>query len=316
MNLGDKINVALYTNDSVTDSPSTILGTFSSIQFNDLTSSYAEYTFSNTGISLTENTSYWIDIVIDNLPIAVSGTVSIDLATYSLVDNEIAYYDDTELSWIRLADKTAYNKITAFNTSSSELSSTDYLLDIFESPMKSVSVYGGSSDLSKFEVIGNEQSNYIYKKFDPVIVDEQDISNNVYPTITNLVVGATAKNTKIYKCQIKETRTSEWVDLFENIADQETLDYLNFTFDIPTSLYAARLAYYGDYFTIDQRAEVTIAAYDEFSDVVSAQISRFSDFRDATNFPNADSRGFIDFSAGETTFQNVDLTIQLQKLQP
>ena len=308
LNLGDKINVALYTNDSVTDSPSTILGTFSSIQFNDLTSSYAEYTFSNTGISLTENTSYWIDIVIDNLPIAVSGTVSIDLATYSLVDNEIAYYDDTELSWIRLADKTAYNKITAFNTSSSELSSTDYLLDIFESPMKSVSVYGGSSDLSKFEVIGNEQSNYIYKKFDPVIVDEQDSSNNVYPTITNLVVGATAKNTKIYKCQIKETRTSEWVDLFENIADQETLDYLNFTFDIPTSLYAARLAYYGDYFTIDQRAEVTIAAYDEFSDVVSAQISRFSDFRDATNFPNADSRGFIDFSAGETTFQNVDLT--------
>ena len=308
LNLGDKVNVALYTNDSVTDSPSTLLGTFSSIQFNDLTTSYEEYTFSNTGISLLEDTEYWIDITLDNLPIAVTGTVKIDLATFTSTDNEIAYYDDTELSWIRLADKTAYNKLTAFNTASSELPSTDYLLDIFESPIKSVDVYGGSSDLSKFEVIGNEQSNYIYKKFDPVVVDESNSSNNIYPTITNLVVGATAKNTKIYKCQIKATRTSDWVDLFENIADQETLDYLNFTFDTPTSLYAARLAYHGDYFTIDQRAEVTLAAYDEFSDVVSAQISRFEDFRDATNFPNADSKGFIDFSAGETTFQNVDLT--------
>lgn len=308
LNLGDKINVSLYSNDAVTDSPSAVLGTFSSIQFNDLTTSYAEYTFSNTGISLTEDTVYWIDITLDNTPIAVSGSVSIDLATYSLTDNELAYYDDTDLTWVRLADKTAYNKITAFNTSSSELSSTDYLQDIFESPIKSVTVYGGSSDLSKFEVIGNDQSNYVYKKFDPVIIDETDSANNVYPTVTNIVVGATAKNTKIYKCQIKESRTSDWVDLFENIADQETLDYLNFTFDTPMSLYAARLAYHGDYFTIDQRADVTIAAYDEFSDVVSAQISRFSDFRDATNFPNADSRGFIDFSSGETTFENVDLT--------
>lgn len=308
LNLGDKINVSLYSNDAVTDSPSTLLGTFSSIQFNDLTSSYAEYTFSNTGVTLTADTVYWINITLDNLPIAVSGSVSIDLATYVSEGNELAYYDDTDLTWIRLADKTAYNKISAFNTASTELASIDYLLDIFSSPIKEVNVYGGSADLSKFEVIGNEQSNYIYKKFDPVIIDETDSSNNVYPTVTNLVVGATAKNTKVYKCQIKETRTSEWVDLFENIADQETLDYLNFSFDTPTSLYAARLAYHGDYFTIDQRSDVTIAAYDEFSDVVSAQISRFSDFRDAKNFPNADSRGFIDFSSGETTFENVDLT--------
>ena len=308
LNLGDKINVSLYTNDTITDSPSTSLGSFSSIQFNDLTSAYAEYTFSNTGVTLSEDTYYWIDISLDNLPIAVTGSVSIDLATFTSLGDELAYYDDTELVWVRLADKTAYNKVTAFNSSAAELSSTDYLLDIFESPIKSVDVYGGSADLSKFEVIGNEQSNYIYKKFDPVIIDENDSSNNVYPTITNLIVGATAKNTKIYKCQIKESRTSEWVDLFENIADQETLDYLNFTFDTPTSLYAARLAYHGDYFTIDQRADVTVAAYDEFSDVVLAQISRFSDFRDAANFPNADSRGFIDFSSGETTFENVDLT--------
>ena len=85
-----------------------------------------------------------------------------------------------------LKKEIAFNKITAFNTSSSELSSTDYLLDIFESPIKRVSVYGGSSDLSKFEVIGNEQSNYIYKKFNPVVVDEQDSSNNVYPTRNRL----------------------------------------------------------------------------------------------------------------------------------
>ena len=308
LNLGDKINVSLYSNDTITDSPSTSLGSFSSIQINDLTTAYAEYTFSNTGISLSEDTFYWIDIALDNLPIAVTGSVSIDLATFTSSGDELAYYDDTDLVWVRLADKTAYNKVTAFNSSSAELSSTDYLLDIFESPIKSVDVYGGSADLSKFEVIGNEQSNYIYKKFDPVIIDENDSSNNVYPTITNLIVGATAKNTKIYKCQIKESRTSDWVDLFENIADQETLDYLNFTFDTPTSLYAARLGYHGDYFTIDQRADVTVAAYDEFSDVVSAQISRFSDFRDAANFPNADSKGFINFSSGETTFENVDLT--------
>ena len=307
-NLGDRINVSLYTHDTTTDAPSTLLGSFANIQFNDLTTSFDSYSFTNTGVSLAADTTYWIHITLDNLPIPVVGSATIDIAKYTNESSEFAYYDSTNTTWIRLANTSPYYKITAFNTSSAELSSKDYLLDLFEIPLKEVSVYGGSSDLSKYEVIGNDQANYVYKKFDPVYVDSSNSSNNIYPTVTNLIVGATAKNTKTYILQVKKTKTSEWEDVVENIADPQTTDYLNFTFTTPISLYAARIAYHGDYFTIDQRGDITLAAYDQFSDVVSAQISRFSDFRDATSFPNADSKGFIDFSSGETTFTNIDLT--------
>jgi hypothetical protein len=308
VNLGDRINVAIYTHDATNDAPSTLLGSFASIQFNDLTTSFESYSFSNTGLTLTIDTTYWIHITLDNLPMPVVGSATIDIANFTNNDSEFAYYDSDNLTWIRIANTSPYYKITAFNTASAELSSKDYLLDIFEVPLKEVSVYGGSSDLSKFEVIGNDQTNYVYKKFDPVYEDPTDSANNIYPTVTNLIVGATAKNTKTYKLQVKKTKTSDWEDIVENIADPETTDYLSFTFTTPISLYAARIAYHGDYFTIDQRGDITLAAYDQYSDVVSAQISRFADFRDATSFPNADSKGFIDFSTGETTYTNIDLT--------
>ena len=308
INLGDRINVSIFTHDATNDVPSTLLGSFASIQFNDLTTSFDSYSFSNTGLTLTADTTYWIHITLDNLPMPTVGTASIDIANFTNTDSEFAYYDSDNLTWIRISNTSPYYKITAFNTASAELSSKDYLLDIYEVPFKEVSVYGGSSDLSKYEVIGNEQANYVYKKFNPVYEDATNSANNIYPTVTNLIVGATAKNTKTYILQVKRTKASDWEDIVENIADPETTDYLSFTFTTPISLYAARIAYHGDYFTIDQRGDITIAAYDQYSDVVAAQISRFSDFRDATSFPNADSKGFIDFSAGETTFTNIDLT--------
>ena len=308
VNLGDRINVSIFTYDATNDVPSTLLGSFASIQFSDLTTSFDSYSFSNTGLTLTADTTYWIHITLDNLPMPSVGTASIDIANFTNTDSEFAYYDSDNLTWIRIANTSPYYKITAFNTASAELSSKDYLLDIYEVPYKEVSVYGGSSDLSKYEVIGNEQANYIYKKFNPVYEDATNSANNIYPTVTNLIVGATAKNTKTYVIQVKKTKISDWENIVENIADPETTDYLSFTFTTPISLYAARIAYQGDYFTIDQRGDITIAAYDQYSDVVSAQISRFSDFRDATSFPNADTKGFIDFSAGETTFTNIDLT--------
>lgn len=308
VNLGDRINVSIFTYDETNDVPSTLLGSFASIQFSDLTTSFDSYSFSNTGLTLTADTTYWIHITLDNLPMPSVGTASIDIANFTNTDFEFAYYDSDNLTWIRIANTSPYYKITAFNTASAELSSEDYLLDIYEVPFKEVSVYGGSSDLSKYEVIGNEQANYVYKKFNPVYEDATNSANNIYPTVTNLIVGATAKNTKTYIIQVKKTKISDWENIIENIADPETTDYLSFTFTTPISLYAARIAYQGDYFTIDQRGDITIAAYDQYSDVVSAQISRFSDFRDATSFPNADTKGFIDFSAGETTFTNIDLT--------
>jgi hypothetical protein len=206
VNLGDRINVALYTHDATNDAPSASLGSFSSIQFDDLTTSFDSYSFTNTGITLTADTTYWIHITLDNLPIAVVGQATIDIANFTNTSSEFAYYDSTNTTWIRIANTSPYYKITAFNTASAELSSKDYLLDLFEIPLKEVSVYGGSSDLSKFEVIGNDQSNYIYKKFDPVYEDLTNSTNNIYPTVTNLIVGATAKNTKTYILQVKKPK--------------------------------------------------------------------------------------------------------------
>lgn len=309
LDLGDKISVKLWISDTVADNPTTLIGSFGSIQVNDVSDSYEIFTFTNTtGISVTADTEYWIEVVLDNEPIAVTGSVSISLATHTLNGNELAYYDDTNSVWVRLANKTAFSRVTSFGTISNELASTDLLVDIFNTPIKEVSVYGGSSDLSKFEVIGNEQANYLMKKFAKVYEDSTNPANDVYPIVTNIIIGATARSSKTYILQIKETPTSDWIDVFENVADPETLDFLNFELDIPTAIYAARISYQGDYFSIDQTANLTIAAYDNYSNVVSAQISRFEDFRDAKDFANSNAKGFIDFSYGETTFENVDLT--------
>jgi len=183
----------------VADNPTTLVGSFGSIQVDDLSTSYEIFTFTNaTGISVTAGTEYWIEVVLDNEPIAVSGSVSISLATHTLEGNELAYYDDTNSVWVRLANKTAYSKVTSFGITSNELSSTDLLVDIFNTPIKEVSVYGGSSDLSKYEVIGNEQANYLMKKFTKVYEDPTNSANDVYPTVTNFIVGATARSSKTY----------------------------------------------------------------------------------------------------------------------
>ena len=307
LNMGDSIIMSVYSTTESTNTPTTLLGTLSGVQVSELTTSYATYSFTTTAISITADTFYWAVLTLDNLPIAVTGSVSIELASHEKTDYEVAYFDETDTKWVRLANRTAYYDLASFNTVSLELNSKDYLLDIYENPIKEVTLYGGSSDLSKYEVIGNENFNYVLKKFDKVYEDLADSANDIYPTVTNIVVGATARNSKTYVLQIKETPSSAWKNVFENVADTETLDYLNFAFDTPIKLYAARLFYRGDYFTIDQTADLTLAAYDKYSNVVSAQISRYADFRDASNFPNADSKGFIDFSYGETTFANVDL---------
>ena len=80
------------------DNPTTSIGSFGSIQVNDVSDSYEIFTFTNTtGISVTADTEYWIEVVLDNEPIAVTGSVSISLATHTLSGNELAYYDETKV---------------------------------------------------------------------------------------------------------------------------------------------------------------------------------------------------------------------------
>ena len=95
LNLGDRVNVALYSHDTTNDAPSALVGSFSSIQFNDLTTSFELYSFTNTGVSLSADTTYWIYITLDNLPVATVGSAYIDIANFTNTSSEFAYYDST-----------------------------------------------------------------------------------------------------------------------------------------------------------------------------------------------------------------------------
>jgi len=301
-NSGDKIEFLVYSNEL----PGELVGKIGEIIYGDLTDSYQTFTFNPTSsIQLLGSNTYWFIISLSSLPISTSGTAKAYTAQIDLTDGVIAYYDYDLAKWIKTLDKSGYIKLLGSNILGDPLSSRDILLDILETPIREVNTFGGGTDESQFEVIGDDQFTYILKKINKIT----DASgNSVYPEVINIVVGATSSLPKNYSLEVKELPTSEWISILDTISDEDTYEFLNYTFDTPKQLSQIRLSYRGDYFTIDQTAELTIAAKDDLSDIVSAQVSHFPDFRDVNNFDNTNIRGFFDFREGVTEYSNFPIS--------
>ena len=305
-NSGDKINFEIYTNDSVSNLPDALAYSIGSVKYSELSLSYNEFNLVlSTPIELSGETYYWIVMTVDNLPTAPTGTPTFYIQTLAKTSGFFGYRSG---NWFLTENLTAYTKFTSENKAASALSGTDILYDILEYPIREAVSFGGSDDLTKYEVIGNEQAIYLIKKMQKTYEDLSNPANDIYPSVTSIVIGATASSPRYYILEIQSEVNGEWHQVFENLADETTIDYLNYTFDAPQTVVAIKLTFKGDYFTIDTTADLTIAAYDRLSEVAQAQISHFSNFRDADSFVYADVNGMISFEEGETKFSDYPIT--------
>jgi hypothetical protein len=126
------------------------------VKYSELSLSYNEFNLVlSTPIELSGETYYWIVMTVDNLPTAPTGTPTFYIQTLAKTSGFFGYRSG---NWFLTENLTAYTKFTSENKAASALSGTDILYDILEYPIREAVSFGGSDDLTKYEVIGNEQA--------------------------------------------------------------------------------------------------------------------------------------------------------------
>lgn len=284
-----------------------IVTDFGYIVLNNITEDYTEIpVVFNSTLSLSANTKYWIRISTDTIISEDENNLTeLYVATHSSTGNYIAETNTNIVStWLAKENKSVFYKLV---TNDIVLDSKDYVLDLFEKPIREALYYSDSS-YQKYELIGDSNSNYLLKKLSKIYNDELDSANDIYPLVSKIEVGAFSGKPKNYILEFKSSPESDWIQLFDTLTDETTLNTLVYELNSAVRMSDVRLVYKGDYFTIDSQGKLTIAAYDDLSEVTDIQISHFSDFRDAPEFPNSTNKGFIDYQEGLTEYQNWDIS--------
>lgn len=318
LNGSDFVRFDIYDN-SASNTPGNLLTNLATLKFSDLLTSYTEFELTPLNeYTLEANTTYWIVASCDSLvPQNISFTPEIYIATHVSTGNKFANTStETTSGWLITEDKSVYYKLFSNNDSDVALLSSNYALDIYERPIREISFYGSETALQKYEVLGDNQSNFFWKRLHKIYEDRTNSANDIYPTISKIEIGATSAKPKNYIVEVRTTPTSNWVQLFDTLTDETTLDNLVYNLTTPTEISDIRIIYKGDYFTIDSIGDLTVAAYDKLSDVTKAQISHFSDFRDANVFTNADENGFLSYAEGTTEFLNWDISNNAAYFRP
>ena len=310
LNTSDYVRFDIYDN-SASNTPGNLLTNFAILKFSDIKTSYSEIELTPLlSYTLEANTVYWIVASCDSIvPQNISFTPEVYIATHTSTGNNFANTStETTSGWLITEDKSIYYKLFSNNDTDTALVSSDYALDIYERPIREVSFYGTKTALQRYEVLGDNQSNYFWKRLHKVFEDRSNSANDVYPTVSKIEIGASSAKPKNYIVEIRTSPSSAWVQLFDTLTDETTLDNLVYNFTTPIEISDIRLVYKGDYFTIDSIGDLTLAAYDKSSAVTKAQISHFSDFRDVNSFANTDENGFLSFNEGTTEFLNWDIS--------
>lgn len=306
LNTSDSVRFDLFSNSS-DNKPDTLLYNLGYIKFENLETNYQTLDLTlDSEVLLNAGTTYWVVAYCDNLvPVDINNTPVIEIAYHSSSNKNIAQTStQTTSGWLISENYSVFYKLTSTYDTEVELDSKNLILDIFEKPIREAVFNENDTSYQKYEIFGDKQSNYIHKKLTRIYEDISNHSNDIYPTVSKIIIGASSFKPKNYIVEIKITPDSDWQQLFDTLTDESTLDNLVYAFDTPTSMSDIRLVYKGDYFTIDSTAKLSVVAYDEMSDVVSAQISHFSDFRDSPEFNNANSYGLVEFSEGMTDYSN------------
>lgn len=310
LNTSDFVRFDLYSSTSE-NKPDILIGNIGTVKFSELSTTYEEFTVqASTTLSITANTNYWIVASCDAIvPVDINNLPIINISYHSSDGKFIAESStETTSGWLVTEDKSVYYKLKSTSETESPITSRNYIWDSYEIPLREANFYTDDSSYQNFELIGDKTSNYLVKKLDKIYEDSTDYNNDIYPTVSKILISASSYKPKNYVLEIRQSPYHSWKPVFDTLVDETTLDNLIYSFDTPVEISDIRIVYKGDQFTIDNIGKLSLTAYDKLSNVVSAQISHFSDFRDAKEFKNSDVNGFIGFEEGTTEFTNWDIS--------
>ena len=295
-NQSGRVVVSLYSN-TTGDIPNSQIAELGVIQYDTLTSSYQDFTLTPlTPITLSAQTTYWIVLSFESIiksGVTSSGTINILVKN----DDNLNYAVFESSSWRRLAQKQAgYLKLVGTLSDGTALSADIMAQDIIGKNLYQATNFGGSTNTSQYEKIGAGDAYFLNMYLTP------DLTTGLYPLVQAVDVGATASRSKSYVVETKLTPKSNWATLYYNSASSTTTDFIRYKFNTPTRFSNIRIGYRGDLSANIEAGTLTIAGIDEWSDVVAVQASHFSDFRDADEFENVDTRAWAPFTEGASVY--------------
>lgn len=295
-NQSGRVVVSLYSN-TTGDIPNSQIAELGVIQYDTLTSSYQDFTLTPiTPITLSAQTTYWIVLSFEAIiksGVTSSGTLNILVKN----DDNLSYAVFESSAWRRLAQKqVGYLKLIGTLSDGTALSADIMAQDIIGKNLYQATNFGGSTNTSQYEKIGAGDAYFLNMYLTP------DLTTGLYPLVQAVDVGATASRSKSYVVETKLTPKSNWATLYYNSASSTTTDFIRYKFNTPTRFSNIRIGYRGDLSANIEAGTLTIAGVDEWSDVVAVQASHFSDFRDADEFENVDTRAWAPFTEGASVY--------------
>ena len=178
----------------------------------------------------------------------------------------------------------------ALDANNDAVSGSDYLEDISGRPVRKSGELAGSYDESMYEVIGTGNIHAIRKTLPK--------SNAEYPEIKGIQYCCTSTVPKAVLIDAKMKPTDQWSPVFYGISNDITTEYYKVNLANAVKTAAVRVRHGGNVYAATGSGTLTFAAYDDVSHVSKAQISHFSDFRDAADFSTAGADGWFDYSDG------------------
>ncbi len=295
-NQSGRVTVSLYSN-TTGDVPNTQIVELGVIQYDTLTNAYQDFNLTPlTPVALASQTTYWIVLSFESIiksGVTSSGTIDILVKN----DDSLNYAVYEANAWRRLAQKQiGYLKLVGTKADGDAIPVDIMAQDIIGKNLYQATNFGGSTNTSQYEKIGAGDAYFLNMYFTP------DTATGLYPLVQAVDIGATASTSKSFIVETKLTPKSNWETLYYNSASSTTTDFLRYKFNTPTRFSNIRIGYRGDLFANIEAGTLTIAGSDEWSDVVSVQASHFSDFRDADEFVNVDTRGWAPFTEGASVY--------------
>jgi hypothetical protein len=178
----------------------------------------------------------------------------------------------------------------AVDSGGDAIAGTNYLENISGRPVRKSGELAGVDDESLYEIIGTGNIHAISKSLPK--------TESEYPEVKGVKYCCVSTVPKAVLIDARMKPTDQWSPVFYGIANDITKEYYTVNFANAVKTAGVRIRHGGNVYAATGSGELTFAAYDDVSHVSKAQISHFSDFRDAADFSTAGADGWFDYTDG------------------
>ncbi|MBS1722317.1 MAG: hypothetical protein JSS66_04835 [Armatimonadetes bacterium] len=166
----------------------------------------------------------------------------------------------------------------------------DYMEDIAGRAVRKAGVLGGADDESAYEVIGAGGVHAIKKRLPK--------SSGNYPELKGVQFCCTSSVPKAVLVDARRTPTAAWAPIYYTVANDISREFYSVNLANVVRTSEVRLRHGGNVYAATGQADLTLAAFDDMTRVTRAQVSHYSDFRDAGDFITAGADGWFDYQDG------------------